>query len=567
MIAQVMKQLFGPVFQGASGDIHRPMGGDQGDDFAGLMAEGDDSPLGAEGEVKAVTDSPLPPTATPELASQTQAVIAVQFSLGAAVELPANLQRQDILGAVAVQDKAGESPTAPNPSDAPLGPNAPPVLVAEHQVDLMASAAFAKVGGGEGRGPLRQGVVMIDPSIAETPSDEGMPDLVELAQKLAAPDAPVRAQTAAKVLNTAEMATFGAEKIAPESTPASAANSGTALDRPSGGVQQPSVSIAPSPAPSIDLQIHHLAAARHIAAGLVDRSVVSDPPLAEQPIARTTDSPVARVTLRPVSPTANLALAMQQGIVQNADSQTKIESTTTASAARAGDTSLSHPPTTQLMATVSGQGAVPAAAQTPAHMTAALVASVVGDAADLLGTAQDEDAPNSLLGIEARHGFAPILGAGAAGAASPVFAGAPATAAQLSAQLLPLAQSAQSGPVELVLSPAELGQLRFEIQHRGDQVQIVLSAERPETLDLLRRNSEQLLTDFRNAGFAGASLAFGGWAAGQNAGGSPQEFDSDSQSDGGTTAVQVPSSPPSQNAAFARAQSYLDPSRSLNLRL
>jgi len=109
--------------------------------------------------------------------------------------------------------------------------------------------------------------------------------------------------------------------------------------------------------------------------------------------------------------------------------------------------------------------------------------------------------------------------------------------------------------------------LRFEIQHRGDQVQIVLSAERPETLDLLRRNSEQLLTDFRNAGFAGASLAFGGWGAGQNAGGSPQEFDRDAQNDGGSGSVPIPSSPLSQNAAFARAQSYLDPSRSLNLRL
>lgn len=567
MIAQVMQQLFGPVFQGASGDIHRPVGGDQGDEFAGLMAEGDDSPLGAEGEVKAVTDSPLPPMATPELASSTPAVIAVQFSLGAALELPANLQRQDILGAAAVQDKAGESPTAPNPSDLPLLPNAPPVLVAEPQVDLMASAAFAKVGGGEVRGPLRQSVVMIDPSIAGTPSDKGMPDLVELVQKRAAPDAPVRAQTAAKVLNTAEIATFGAEKIAPESTPANAANSGTALDRPSGGVQQPSVSIAPSAAPSIGPQIQHLVVARPVVAGLVDRSDASGPLLAQQPIASTGDSPTPRITLRPVSPAANVALAVLQGIVENADSQTKIDTASAASAVRAGDTFVSHPPTTQLIATVSGQGAVPAAAQTPAHMTAALVASAAGDAADLLGTAQDEDAPNSLFGFEARHGFAPTLGTSAAGTGSPVFAGAPATAAQLSAQLLPLAQSAQSGPVELVLSPAELGQLRFEIQHRGDQVQIVLSAERPETLDLLRRNSEQLLTDFRNAGFAGASLAFGGWGAGQNAGGSPQEFDSDSQSDGGTTAVQVPSSPPSQNAAFARAQSYLDPSRSLNLRL
>jgi hypothetical protein len=153
---------------------------------------------------------------------------------------------------------------------------------------------------------------MIDPSIAETPSDVGMPDLVELAQKRAAPDAPVRAQTAAQVLNTAEMATFGAEKIAPESTPDGAAHSGTALDRPSGGVQQRSVTMTPSAAPSIGPQIHHLAAAQPISAGFADRSVASGPPVAQQPIVAKADSPAPQITLRPVSPAANVALARQR---------------------------------------------------------------------------------------------------------------------------------------------------------------------------------------------------------------------------------------------------------------
>ncbi|MDZ7906090.1 MAG: flagellar hook-length control protein FliK [Cypionkella sp.] len=134
------------------------------------------------------------------------------------------------------------------------------------------------------------------------------------------------------------------------------------------------------------------------------------------------------------------------------------------------------------------------------------------------------------------------------------------TAAQLSAQLLPLAQMAQEGPVELVLSPAELGELRFEITQRGDQVQIVLSAERPETADLLRRNAEQLLIDFKNAGFAGASLSFGQWGSGGK--GAQTLPMPDGDEDVSSAAIPAP-----QHDAFAVPRPQSDPSRSLNLRL
>jgi len=63
--------------------------------------------------------------------------------------------------------------------------------------------------------------------------------------------------------------------------------------------------------------------------------------------------------------------------------------------------------------------------------------------------------------------------------------------------------------VELVLTPEDLGKLRFELTQTGDQMRIHLIVERPETLDLLRRNADQLLSEFRQAGFAGATLSFG----------------------------------------------------------
>jgi hypothetical protein len=136
----------------------------------------------------------------------------------------------------------------------------------------------------------------------------------------------------------------------------------------------------------------------------------------------------------------------------------------------------------------------------------------------------------------------------------------PSPASPIAAQLLPYASAAQSGPVEVTLNPQELGQLRFEIQHRGEGVQIILSAERMDTMDLLRRNGEQLLADFRYAGFSGASLSFGKWGgAGQGQGQSASApLDDIPLAD---TAI---SAPPN---LFAAARPPADASRNLNLRL
>lgn len=68
-----------------------------------------------------------------------------------------------------------------------------------------------------------------------------------------------------------------------------------------------------------------------------------------------------------------------------------------------------------------------------------------------------------------------------------------------------------SGVTELSLAPEELGRLRMQMAPDGDSIRIVLSAERPETLDLLRRNVEQLAADLRQMGFASSSFSFSGW--------------------------------------------------------
>jgi flagellar hook-length control protein FliK len=73
------------------------------------------------------------------------------------------------------------------------------------------------------------------------------------------------------------------------------------------------------------------------------------------------------------------------------------------------------------------------------------------------------------------------------------------------------------GPLELALSPEELGRVTISIRQDGDFVRVTLAAERPETLDLLRRHANDLVADLRHSGFSGASLSFGQGDQGQPA--------------------------------------------------
>ena len=101
---------------------------------------------------------------------------------------------------------------------------------------------------------------------------------------------------------------------------------------------------------------------------------------------------------------------------------------------------------------------------------------------------------------------------------------------------------------ELLLDPAELGRLRFEITQRGEGVQIVVMAERPETMDLLRRHADQLLDDLQAMGFSGSALGFGHWD------GPPQQTPTPLPDEGMVqmplpAPIQFPVAPPPRGAA------------------
>ncbi|MDZ4093360.1 MAG: flagellar hook-length control protein FliK [Paracoccaceae bacterium] len=113
---------------------------------------------------------------------------------------------------------------------------------------------------------------------------------------------------------------------------------------------------------------------------------------------------------------------------------------------------------------------------------------------------------------------------GSNGASTPVSTapGAAPTSPPISPPLVPtlaaIARDTGPGTVELTLSPDELGHMRMTLVADGDMLHVTLSADRPETLDLLRRHADQLAQEFRQAGFSGATLSFAQGGTGSSAG-------------------------------------------------
>lgn len=64
---------------------------------------------------------------------------------------------------------------------------------------------------------------------------------------------------------------------------------------------------------------------------------------------------------------------------------------------------------------------------------------------------------------------------------------------------------------ELRLSPEELGHVRIDLRSDGDRLVMTVSAERRDTLDLLRRHADQLSAEMRAAGHQGLDLSFSRW--------------------------------------------------------
>lgn len=69
-------------------------------------------------------------------------------------------------------------------------------------------------------------------------------------------------------------------------------------------------------------------------------------------------------------------------------------------------------------------------------------------------------------------------------------------------------------PIEIALSPQELGRVRMSITANDGTITVNILAERGETLDLMRRNIDQLGQSFRDMGYDKINFAFGQGAHG-----------------------------------------------------
>lgn len=87
---------------------------------------------------------------------------------------------------------------------------------------------------------------------------------------------------------------------------------------------------------------------------------------------------------------------------------------------------------------------------------------------------------------------------------------------QVAAQLIEVVRQLPNRPVDIALSPEELGRVRLSITTQEAGITVNILAERPETLELLRRHIDQLGQEFRDLGFADVAFAF---AAGDPAAG------------------------------------------------
>ena len=101
----------------------------------------------------------------------------------------------------------------------------------------------------------------------------------------------------------------------------------------------------------------------------------------------------------------------------------------------------------------------------------------------------------------------------------------PQVAGQIAAAL---AQNSD-GSTDLALSPEELGKVRLKLKPDAgnpDRMIVMITFERPETLELFRRNVGELADALRSAGYAGADIGFG------REGGSAAESDRRERSSG-----------------------------------
>lgn len=86
----------------------------------------------------------------------------------------------------------------------------------------------------------------------------------------------------------------------------------------------------------------------------------------------------------------------------------------------------------------------------------------------------------------------------------------PETPRLIAQQVADVIRTAKDGTLEVTLRPEELGRLSLTFNGDGSTLSVSLSADRPETLDLLKRNLTLLERDLRDLGYGALDFTFEG---------------------------------------------------------
>ncbi len=140
---------------------------------------------------------------------------------------------------------------------------------------------------------------------------------------------------------------------------------------------------------------------------------------------------------------------------------------------------------------------------------------------------------DSLLSAEASAELNAPRPAGAAGLATPAaldgLAARPEAARNAAAHAVEILAREPGKTVEIRLNPEELGRVRMALSPSDAGVTVLITSERPETLELMRRHIEQLSLEFQKLGYEQMSFEFaseGSSGDDQFAEGSPARTDS-----------------------------------------
>lgn len=167
---------------------------------------------------------------------------------------------------------------------------------------------------------------------------------------------------------------------------------------------------------------------------------------------------------------------------------------------------------------VSPQASAPASAPSgPATATAprpltAITAAGAQDGGFSARDALSSDMPLSIMdpgaGRDGLPGSATAPAAMASGSGAAASAAAAPLPASVSHQIVTALSQAGNGQVDLVLSPEELGRVRLSLSASDGGITVHVTAERAETLGLIRRHIDLLAQDFRAIGYDAVSFGF-----------------------------------------------------------